>query len=466
MGLQDREWFNNPGTKEAKGDGPEKSPDVLDLKPSGGKEVRQLSKKPLLFVGGAVVVVGLVLVFTANQRAASQSSGGAQVAAATNPAAKAAQPEFTKEAPTSGLIGAGDGSGYPVGVPDLGSVPLDETGQPLLGQPAHGQTGYGQPGGPPPPQLVAQNAATGAPAYNRHATAWENYQQQRAGAMQARYETAQQALGAGSGVQVQQRPQQAQTTGGGQSVPGFGGASLGQPAQGGQGAGAGRRSEGDLNRQDDKRAFLTESGGRNPYAAGRVESAVSPYEIKAGSVIPATLITGVNSDLPGQLVAQVNRNVFDSATGRRLLIPQGSRLVGLYDSSVTSGQSRVLIAWNRVIFPDGSSIDLGSMPGADRAGQAGMRDQVNNHYGRTFGSAVFLSMFSAGIQLSQPQASVGEQQTAGQTISAQLGQQLGQLGMETARRNMQIQPTLTIRPGMNLNVQVTQDLILREWRSR
>lgn len=461
MGLQDREWFNNPDKQDATGDGPGKSPDVLDLKPSGGKDVRQLSKKPLLAVGGAVVVVGLVLVFTANQRAASQSSDGAQVAAASNAAAKGAKPEFTKEAPTSGLIGAGDGSDYPGGVPDLGSVPLDETGQPAYSQPA-----YGQPAGSPPPQLVAQNAGTGAPAYNRHATAWENYHQQRAGAIQARYETAQQALGAGSDVQVQQRPQQAQAMGGGQPVPGFGAAGLGQPAQGGQASGGGRRSENDLNRQDDKRAFLTESGGRNPYAAGRVESAVSPNELKAGSVIPATLLTGVNSDLPGQLVAQVNRNVFDSATGRRLLIPQGSRLVGVYDSSVTSGQARVLIAWNRVIFPDGSSIDLGSMPGADRAGQSGLRDQVNNHYGRTFGSAVFLSMFSAGIQLSQPQASVGEQQTAGQTISAQLGQQLGQLGMETARRNMQIQPTLTIRPGMNLNVQVTQDLILREWRSR
>ena len=222
----------------------------------------------------------------------------------------------------------------------------------------------------------------------------------------------------------------------------------------------------DLNRQDDKRAFLENSGGGNPYAPGRVQSPVSPNEIKAGAVIPAVLTGGVNSDLPGQITAQVTRNVYDTATGRRLLIPQGARLVGMYDSTVTTGQSRVLVAWNRIIYPDGASIDIGSMPAADAAGYAGVRDRVNNHYFQTFGNAIFLSVFAAGAQLSQPQATVGENESASQIMAAQLGQQVGQLGMETARRRLQVQPTLTLRPGLLLNVQVTQDLILREWQPR
>lgn len=191
---------------------------------------------------------------------------------------------------------------------------------------------------------------------------------------------------------------------------------------------------------------------------------MSPYEIKAGTVIPATLITGINSDLPGQLVAQVNRNVYDTATGRKLLIPQGARLVGEYNSSVSTGQSRVQVAWNRLIYPDGSSIDLGSMPGTDGAGYTGLRDRVNNHNVRRWGNAIMLSLFAAGVQISQPQATNGENVSNSQTAAAQLGQQLGQLGMEQSRRDMQIQPTLTIRPGATLSVAVTSDLILREWR--
>lgn len=160
----------------------------------------------------------------------------------------------------------------------------------------------------------------------------------------------------------------------------------------------------------------------------------------------------------------MNRNVYDTATGRKLLIPQGARLVGEYNSSVSTGQSRVQVAWNRLIYPDGSSIDLGSMPGTDGAGYTGLRDRVNNHNVRRWGNAIMLSLFAAGVQISQPQATNGENVSNSQTAAAQLGQQLGQLGMEQSRRDMQIQPTLTIRPGATLSVAVTSDLILREWR--
>ena len=176
------------------------------------------------------------------------------------------------------------------------------------------------------------------------------------------------------------------------------------------------------------------------------------------------MIGGVSSDLPGQILGQVSENVYDTATGRFILIPQGAKLVGTYDNSVTTGQERVLVAWTRIIFPDASALDLGKMPGADEGGFAGFHDEVDDHFLKVFGNAILLSVVSAGVQLSQGNAN---NQTSGlttqQTIAAALGQQLGQLGQETARRNMQVQPTLEIRPGYRFVVMVTKDIVLRPW---
>jgi type IV secretion system protein VirB10 len=223
----------------------------------------------------------------------------------------------------------------------------------------------------------------------------------------------------------------------------------------------------DLNRQDEKQAFLAERDPKTPdqnTLQSRREAPLSRYEVKAGTVIPAVMIGGVNSDLPGVLLAQVSQNVYDTATGRFILIPQGSKLVGVYDANITTGQERVLVAWNRIIYPDASSIDLGRMPGADEGGYAGFNDQVNTHFWRVWGNALLMSAFSAGVQLSQGNAAAtnGSLNTT-QTIGAAMGQQLGQLGMEMARRNMQIQPTLEIRPGYRFAVMVTKDMILRPW---
>ena len=223
----------------------------------------------------------------------------------------------------------------------------------------------------------------------------------------------------------------------------------------------------DLNRARDKRDFLSDRGpqsaSQNRLAAKR-EDPVSPFELKAGAVIPATMIGGVSSDLPGQILGQVSENVYDTATGRYILIPQGAKLVGTYDNSVTTGQERVLIAWTRIIYPDASALDLGKMPGADEGGFAGFHDKVDDHFLKVFGNAILLSVVSAGVQLSQGNAN---NQTSGlttqQTIAAALGQQLGQLGQETARRNMQVQPTLEIRPGYRFVVMVTKDIVLRPW---
>ena len=191
----------------------------------------------------------------------------------------------------------------------------------------------------------------------------------------------------------------------------------------------------------------------------RVEAPRSPYERRAGFIVPAMLISGINSDLPGQIVSQVSQDVFDTATGKWRLIPQGSRLVGQYSSDLVYGQSRVLVAWQRIVFPDGKAMDIGSMPGADSAGYAGLRDQVNNHYLRLFSSAFLMSGITAGIAISQPQTvNQGTRQSASSAMSEALGQQLGQVTAQLIARNMNIAPTLEIRPGYRFNVIVTKDL--------
>jgi type IV secretion system protein VirB10 len=190
---------------------------------------------------------------------------------------------------------------------------------------------------------------------------------------------------------------------------------------------------------------------------------VSPYEIKAGTVIPAVLLTGLNSDLPGQLIGQVREPVFDTETGQHLLIPQGARLIGLYDHQVVYGQERVLVAWKRILFPNGASLSLREgMPGTDATGAAGFHDQVNLHLVRVFGNALLLSVISAGVQLSQvPDFGRGfSGPTAGNVLGAAVGQELGQTASELIRRGINIAPTLEIRPGYAFNVMVTQDIVL------
>ncbi|UYG54014.1 TrbI/VirB10 family protein [Comamonas endophytica] len=229
----------------------------------------------------------------------------------------------------------------------------------------------------------------------------------------------------------------------------------------GMGAVSGMAAE---NGQAQKRAFLSGTPEANVYLANQRKAPLAPsQEIKAGTVIPSVLVSGVNSDLPGQIIGRVAEAVYDSATGSQLLIPPGATLIGTYDSSVTLGQSRALVVWKRIIYPDSSSISLDGMPGADQGGYAGFHDKVNNHYGRLFGHGLLLSLFSAGIQLSQPQAQNGENYSSSQIIAGSLGQQMGQLGMQMAQRNMNIQPTLQIRPGYEFNVMVTKDIILPTW---
>ena len=196
------------------------------------------------------------------------------------------------------------------------------------------------------------------------------------------------------------------------------------------------------------------------------EAPRSPFELRAGFVVPGTLISGINSELPGQIMAQVSQNVYDTPTGKYLLIPQGSRLVGAYSSQVAYGQARVLVAWQRIVFPDGKALDIGAMPGADSAGYAGFHDLVDNHYARIFGSALIMSAITAGIMYSQQsnQSSLtgngAYSPNASSIMSQALGQQLGHVTAQMIQKNMNIAPTLEIRPGYRFNIIVTKDLTL------
>jgi type IV secretory pathway VirB10-like protein len=197
-----------------------------------------------------------------------------------------------------------------------------------------------------------------------------------------------------------------------------------------------------------------------------MEAPRSLFELRAGFVVPGIMISGINSDLPGQIMAQVSQNVYDTATGKYLLIPQGSRLVGSYSSSVLYGQSRVLVAWQRIVFPDGKAMDIGSMPGGDGAGYSGFNDKVNNHYFRLFSSALLMSGITAGVAYSQdrngsnkgPTANGSTSQSMNDMMSAALGQQLGQVTAQLIAKNLNISPTIEIRPGYRFNIIVTKDI--------
>ena len=195
----------------------------------------------------------------------------------------------------------------------------------------------------------------------------------------------------------------------------------------------------------------------------QVEAPASPYMIRAGFVLPAIMISGINSDLPGQVMAQVSQNVYDTATGRFLLIPQGTRLIGTYSSDVGYGQERVLMAWQRLIFPDGKTLDIRAMPGADSAGYAGFSDQVNNHWFRTISSAILMSGVIAAVDLSQDNTNSSDssdRQRAGDALSEALGQTLGQVLGQIISKNLNISPTLEIRPGYRFNVIAVKDMTL------
>lgn len=195
----------------------------------------------------------------------------------------------------------------------------------------------------------------------------------------------------------------------------------------------------------------------------QLNPAGSPYTLRAGTLIPAILMTGITSDLPGDIVGQVSRDVYDSRSQRILLIPKGSRLVGTYDNQIAAGQGRLLVAWTRLLLPDGRSMQLPGLPLTDTEGNSGATGKVDNHWRRVFGNALLLSALSAGLQLSQPsQASVLATPSAGQVAAGAVGQELSTVAVEIIKRGMSAAPTITIPAGQAFNVMLNGDIVFDE----
>jgi len=224
-------------------------------------------------------------------------------------------------------------------------------------------------------------------------------------------------------------------------------------------AGSGEAQNAYPNGQDAKDAFFNQDLKDLGYLPNQVMATLSPFELKRGSVIPATLITGINSDLPGRIIAQVSQHVFDSATGHHLLIPQGTRLFGRYDSKVTFGQRRALVIWTDIVFPDGATLQIGGMAGTDAQGFGGFSDQVDNHYFEVFGSAILVAAIGTGIDMALPDDQGSADNSATDAARRSFAETFSEVADRTIGQNMEVQPTLEIRPGYIFNVLVDQDLV-------
>ncbi|MGV7187024.1 TrbI/VirB10 family protein [Xanthomonas axonopodis] len=216
------------------------------------------------------------------------------------------------------------------------------------------------------------------------------------------------------------------------------------------------------NRQDQKEAFQ-KAGSTETRNANDLALPASPYQVMAGTVIAGALVTGIKSDLPGDVIATVTEPVYDTATGKFLLIPQGSRILGKYNSQVSYGQSRVQVVWNRIILPDTSSLTLDNLAGTDPAGYAGLADDVDYHWGHLFAGAALTTLLGVGAELAAPE---NRQDGDRILIAGRDGLQdsVNQVGQEMTRRNMNIQPTLTERPGLPVRIIVNRDLVLRPYQ--
>lgn len=210
--------------------------------------------------------------------------------------------------------------------------------------------------------------------------------------------------------------------------------------------------------QDRQLAFLNAAADRRTVAPDRVAAPASPYILQAGAVIAAALITGIHSDLPGQITAQVTENIYDSPTGRILLVPQGTRVIGQYNNSVQFGQSRVLLVWNRLIFPNGRSIVLERQPGADAEGYAGLQDGVDYHWWELAKAAGLSTLLSVGAELA-----TNDDDRLIQAIRNGGQDTINDAGQQIVRRQLNVAPTLTIRPGFPVRVIVTRDLVLEPY---
>lgn len=211
--------------------------------------------------------------------------------------------------------------------------------------------------------------------------------------------------------------------------------------------------------QHQKRAFIERDAEQRTLNSGQLVPPMSHHVIQAGNIISAALITGIRSDLPGQVIAQVTQNVYDSPTGQTLLVPQGARLIGDYDADLAVGQRRVLLVWNRLILPDGKSIVLDRLPASDPAGFVGVEDSVNNHWGGIVRAAGLSTLLGIGAEIG-----AASEDSIVRAIRESGQKSANEAGQDIVRRGLSVQPTLTIRPGYSVRVLVSRDLILSPWR--
>ena len=468
---------------------PDASPGEQSNKRSG---VRRVNNMPLYLIGGGLSIFLLIMLLVASDRAAKQNE----------PAQAAAQKKggdtnnFAKEIAGNQKDGIVQAKAAPLVVPPLDAptssvgvakpnldAPPVPPGGPLQPPSSQQQMAQQQPRNPVDEQaerirqmkdqmlLEAIRAKSGvAYAPPRSAGSSQGMSSAAMGALAAPPATREEALQRIAAVRQQLdaatrddptaaykvRLQQLQAAG---IVPASAGAGQGGGGLGGGGLGGAPKLVQTGAGRNDVGQFAGSGQGDRWRLDSQPEAPRSPYELRAGFVVPATLISGINSELPGQIMAQVSQDVYDTPLGKYKLIPQGSRLVGSYASDVAYGQSRILIGWQRIIFPDGKAMDIGSMPGADGAGYAGLKDQVNNHYFRLFGSAFLMSAVTAGVALSQPEQGPNNgRPTASSAMSEALGQQLGNVTAQLISKNLNVAPTLEIRPGYRFNVIVTKDM--------
>ena len=217
--------------------------------------------------------------------------------------------------------------------------------------------------------------------------------------------------------------------------------------------------ERDRNNRQRKLDFVSQRDTGGIYNPHALQTPVSPYQVMAGSVIAASLITGINSDLPGLVAAQVTENVYDTVTGRTLLIPQGARLIGTYDSVIAFGQSRALLVWRRIILPDGSSIEIDNLPATDTAGYAGLKDEVHHHTWRLIKGIALATLLGVGTELSLG----SDESDLVRAIRESTQRNVNRAGQRITEKNLNIQPTVTVRPGWPLRIVVHRDLVLRPY---
>ncbi len=448
---------------------PIESPNGLDLHPQPEKAVR-ISRRAT--IGIITLVVLLLLCFAyggyqrslTNQIAARDSTLPRSVTPATQAGA-----EFMQSTPAGGTRSHADEL-RPPGTSALQAMTVPCGTDPRTGQPYRYNPQTGQPcdGLPQERVVIRQSNAIRSQPITPTPVHEETPEDRR---IAEAYQREQEAIQAPTSIRNAATPSLTAATGQSTSNDLSQVAALSHALSARQGGDSvpflnnGQALENDYdsqNMQSRKEAFLTGARTRqaDDYLRSTREAPLSRYEIKAGWEIPAVLEQALNSDLPGELKALVTSNVYDTATGLYLLIPQGSRIVGKYDSHVSYGQDGVQVSWSRIIYPDASSIDLDGMIGLDAHGNAGLRDKVDRHYRRLIGFSVLTSLFTAAFEISQRNSqSALTYPTPVQTAGSAVGQELTQTGAQITRRNLNVQPTIKVPAGYKFTVRVNRDIL-------